>query len=129
MSDKKTVAIDFDGVLAEFDGWNGPDHMGELIREHHPKFYLEKLRERGFYIIIYTCRSELEPVRDFLGRHSIPWDSINGNPYEPEGVSEKKIYADYYIDDRFPGFESLGMSVCDLLCEEGFSIGEVYFDE
>ena len=113
----KVVGIDFDGVIVEFNGWKGSDHVGEVRWSDRPIGNLERLKELDFKIMIYTCRSKLSPVREVLKKHCIPYDYVNENPHQPESVSERKIFADHYIDDRFPGFVSLTRSV-DLIVEE-----------
>ena len=53
---KKTICIDFDGVLAHYDGWKGEDHLGEPIEGM--KELIHSLRfDHNYTIIIYSCRS------------------------------------------------------------------------
>jgi len=91
------VCFDFDGVLAEYDGWkNGAigeplDAGVELIR---------LCDEAGFETILATCRlhpehgsnvEQFEMIKAWLRKYDIPVDEI-----EVEG----KPMADYYVDDR-----------------------------
>ncbi|MCS7119565.1 MAG: hypothetical protein NZ894_05925, partial [Archaeoglobaceae archaeon] len=64
-----------------------------------------ELKKRGFKIVVYTCRACIEKIRAYLEENEIPYDFINENPYEPEGVHPRKLYADLYIDDRAINFK------------------------
>lgn len=93
----KTIAVDLDGTILEYDGWKGHDHFGKPlpgVREA-----LQKLKEQGFVIIIWTTRNNREEIAKYLKEQGIPFDYINENPYGPPGGSNK-VYADYYVDDR-----------------------------
>jgi hypothetical protein len=106
---KPTIAVDFDGTICEFAYPDiGPPKPG--VREA-----LTRLRELGYEVIIYSCRTAnwhpdifLKPgeqncraehrevvhaMRDFLDEHNIPYDAIDyGNKGKPT--------ADFYIDDK-----------------------------
>jgi hypothetical protein len=92
---RRTIAVDFDGVIANYDGWRGPGVLGEP-REDVVQA-LQGLRSEGWKIVIHTTRVEDE-VRDYLVRHCIPHDEINRNSdYQTKGL---KPVADVYWDDR-----------------------------
>lgn len=98
---KPTVAIDLDGVLAQYDGWNGVDHFGDPI-PGAVDFTL-RLTPR-FNIIIHTCRCSygmngreassmlVGRVRNWLDRHGFAYDHIWSEPGKP--------IANFYVDDR-----------------------------
>lgn len=91
----RTVAVDFDGVIADYDGWKGYGVFGEPRRDVLEA--LEGLRREGWKIVVHTTRSEAE-VLEYLVHHGIPHDEINRNSdYETNGV---KPVADVYWDDR-----------------------------
>jgi len=94
----KTIAIDFDGTLAEFGEWIGDNHIGKPIDGGRES--VQRLKDEGYVIIIYTCRGNLTPVKEWLDKHKIPYDYLNENPHQPESISPNKMYADLYIDDR-----------------------------
>lgn len=91
----RTIAVDFDGVIAEYDGWKGRGVLG-LPR----KDVLEALHElhaEGWKIVIHTTRGEQE-VGPYLVEHGIPHHEINRNSdFRTLGV---KPVADVYWDDR-----------------------------
>lgn len=90
-----TIAVDFDGVIAEYSGWKGSKTLGEP-REDVAQV-LHKLRREGWKIVIHTTRSETQIV-DYLFRNRIPYDEINHNScYENTGA---KPVATVYWDDR-----------------------------
>lgn len=51
---KAWIAVDFDGTLAKYDGWQGPDHLGEPIPA-----MVERVKEWlivGHTVKIFTAR-------------------------------------------------------------------------
>jgi len=107
----KTIAFDFDGVLAKYKSGQYPE-IGEPV--DGMKEFLDQLKEEGWKVIIFTCRgaSEVEP---WLAQHGFSYDYINENPDMP--TVSPKIAADIYVDDRgvcFTGdIESLKQTVED----------------
>jgi adenylylsulfate kinase len=92
---RRTIAVDFDGVIAEYDGWKGRGVFGlprkDVIEALH------ELRAEGWKIVIHTTRGVKE-VRPYLAHHGIPHHEINRNSdYLTLGV---KPVADVYWDDR-----------------------------
>lgn len=59
---QRTLAVDFDGVIANYDGWNGP-----VVKA------LCDLSAEGWKIVVYSTRGEDE-IRGYLARHIIPYD-------------------------------------------------------
>ena len=92
---RRTIAVDFDGVIAEYDGWKGAGVLGRPRAD--VKAALAVLRTEGWKIIIHTTRGEQE-VAEFLREHGIPYDEFNRNSdYRTQGI---KPVADVYWDDR-----------------------------
>jgi hypothetical protein len=92
---RRTIAVDFDGVIAEYDGWRGQGVLGEPREDVLEA--LRQLRTEGWKIVIHTTRG-LEEIQAYLERHRIPHDEINRNSdYQTKGV---KPVADIYWDDR-----------------------------
>lgn len=92
---RRTIAVDFDGVIAEYSGWKGPGVLGDprsdVIRA------LRELQEEGWKIVIHTTRGDRE-ISEYLTEHEIPHDEINQNQdYRTQGT---KPVADVYWDDR-----------------------------
>jgi hypothetical protein len=95
----RTIACDFDGTLATYDGWKGPEHFGEPIKRTIDA--LKKEKENGSRIIIHTCRTnpkltDDKDVLDMLGE----WLTKNDVPHDEIWVDEGKPIADEYWDDR-----------------------------
>lgn len=83
----KTVAVDLDGTIlerAEFPHF-GPPRPGA-------KEAMEKLRDSGAEVVVWTVRDDAESVAEELRRHGIHFDDVNN--------SGKKHLAEVYIDDR-----------------------------
>ena len=90
-----TIAVDFDGVIAEYDGWKGPGAVGPPRKDVIEA--LEILRSEGWKIVVYSTRAA-EEIRPYLIEHRIPFDEINRNSsWETGGV---KPLATVYWDDR-----------------------------
>jgi adenylylsulfate kinase len=91
----RTLAVDFDGVIAEYDGYKGPGVLGpprEDVRQA-----LDALRREGWKIVIHTTRG-WDEIEKYLQQHDIPYDEYNRNSdYQTGG---QKPVADVYWDDR-----------------------------
>jgi hypothetical protein len=91
----RTIAVDFDGVLAEYSGWKGIEVLGaprmDVIKA------LRVLRHEGWKIVVHTTRSE-QHIIDYLSLHDIPYDEINRNSHYPSAGG--KPVATVYWDDR-----------------------------
>lgn len=91
----RTIAVDFDGVLAEYNGWKGEEALGLPRRDVVSVLHL--LRSEGWKIVIHTTRSESQIVR-YLQEHRIPYHEINHN--SDYGNKGSKPVATIYWDDR-----------------------------
>lgn len=92
MPSKKTLLIDFDGVLAEYKGWAEPEVLGEpLPGARAACFSLAK----HYKLLCFTTRD----------RHFVePWLAAHGFTCI-EGVTNIKIPAFLQIDDRAVKFK------------------------
>jgi len=95
----KIYAVDFDGTLCanKFPEIGNPNFI--LIE------VLKELRKQGHKVILYTCRVDhwLDEAVGWCKYHGLEFDAINANL--PEKIADwgndtRKIYADYYIDDK-----------------------------
>lgn len=98
---RPTIAVDLDGVLAQYDGWQGIDHIGPPIPGVIE--FMVNLRKLG-RVVVYTTRTNafnaldgdkeslVEKVKGWLEIHSIPYDEIYSEPGKPLCVA--------MIDDR-----------------------------
>lgn len=102
MKDRLTIAFDFDGVLAQYDGWKGFEVLGDPI--DGMKELLDDLKnDHDHIIIIYTTRGNAE-ISAWCSRHNIIYDYINSNP-NLQGNNPGKPIADVYVDDRSIRFD------------------------
>ncbi len=95
------IAVDLDGVLAQYDGWKGIDQIGDPM-PNAAKF-IRALMTLGS-VMIYSTRTcpdqnhgrdaeELaQYVTSWLRKHEIPYDSVWVGDGKPAAVA--------YIDDR-----------------------------
>jgi len=99
MSKKKTICIDFDGVLADYSkGYQGKDVFGEMLP--NADIGTGVLKKNGWTIIIYTTRPATDALKKWLKDNNISYDYINENPDQPEESKGCKLIADIYLDDR-----------------------------
>lgn len=82
---KKTICVDFDGVLNEYNGYEEGD-LGEPLSAS--KEFIRQLRKK-YKVVILTSRPK-EQVIDWL----------NDNGFPSMEVTNRKIPAVAYIDDR-----------------------------
>lgn len=112
---KHVVAFDFDGVVHDDIGeWKGPD-----IIEGKPVFGIRKtfevLREKGYRIVIHTCRALTREGRAAV----IHWLIKQGLVGYVDSVTAEKPIARCYIDDRAIHFDG-----CEDLLEKIEKMGE-----
>ncbi len=92
---RRTIAVDFDGVIAEYDGYKGPGVLGAPRPD--VRAAMHTLRAEGWKIVIFTTRG-VEEISGYLTEHGFPFDEINSNvDYKTQG---SKPVADVYWDDR-----------------------------
>lgn len=82
---KKTICVDFDGVLNEYNGYE-EGNLGEPLSGS--KEFIRQLR-RKYKVVILTSRQK-EQVIDWL----------NNNGFPSMEVTNRKVPAVAYIDDR-----------------------------
>lgn len=82
---KKTICVDFDGVLNEYNGYE-EDNLGEPLTGS--KEFIKELR-RKYKVVILTSR---------LKKQVIDW--LNNNSFPNIKVTNRKVPAVAYIDDR-----------------------------
>lgn len=105
------IAIDFDGTIVE----NQFPEIGKLVPQAIDT--LDHFKASGHKLILWTCRTDL-PGRaylteavEFCRNYGIEFDAVNDNvPEAPffDTANCRKVYADYYIDDKalFPFWEA-----------------------
>ena len=92
---RRTIAVDFDGVIAEYDGYKGAGVLGNPRPDVVEA--LRVLNGEGWKIVIHTTRGQKE-IAAYLEQHGIPCDEVNRNSdYQTQGP---KPVADVYWDDR-----------------------------
>ncbi|MFW6310950.1 MAG: hydrolase [Nanoarchaeota archaeon] len=104
--DPPIIAIDFDGTIAE----NAYPELGDIKEE--AKEFINFLKDEGIRVVIWTCRTNEEEVKEHLIKNGVHFDAFNNNDaitneeFEEYGFEDsRKIGADYVIDDRAIRFE------------------------
>lgn len=94
------VGVDLDGTLAKYDGWKGPDYIGEPIQPMVEK--VKQLLATGVTVKIFTARvcstqpkEELEIARKTI----VEWTKQHIGK-ELEATAEKDWNMIEYYDDR-----------------------------
>lgn len=95
----ETFAVDFDGTLCE-SAW--PD-IGEPI--HEMINWIKELRQMGHKVILWTRRDGMQLVNAIVwcADQGLFFDAVNDNlesHVRRFGNNCRKIFADYYIDDK-----------------------------
>jgi hypothetical protein len=93
------IAVDFDGVLCRDEFPNIGMPMYGMIT------FIRQARKAGVEVILWTCRvgERLEEALKWCEAHGLEFDAINDNA--PSNICKyntnpRKVYADFYIDDR-----------------------------
>ena len=99
---KKTIAIDFDGIISKYDGFKGLTVYGKPIMENVD--YIKELYMNGYNLVLFTTRlnPELNNSRDnkisyYSLKHYL--EDININKCFTFLTGCKPL-ADLYLDDR-----------------------------
>lgn len=103
MVDKRTIVIDFDGVLNDYTGWCGEDELGKP--RECTELFMKTINEK-FNIIVFTCR-DTQKVREWLKEYNLL--------HMVEHVTSKKPKAVAYIDDRAINFSGNYVEVLNKL--------------
>lgn len=93
-------AVDFDGTLCEHK-------FPDIGREYHKVITAcKQFREDGGKLILWTCREgeDLQVAIDWCKQRGLEFDAENEN-IDPEyckehGFAQRKIVANWYLDDR-----------------------------
>lgn len=97
-----TRAVDFDGCLAYFDHWRGPEHFGKPVPEMIKKVLCWLLQ--GDRVVIYTAR--LTPGDEFGQTKDVAKTKKSIEEWclryigQILPITNIKSYADVYYDDR-----------------------------
>lgn len=97
LTERYAIAVDLDGTLAEYHGWQGVEHIGNPVPAMVAK--VKKAHAEGKEIWIFTARvsdpSEapiaMEVITKWCKEHFIPYIGITSN--------KKKIFKEFW-DDR-----------------------------
>ena len=92
------IAIDFDGTIAQYDGWQGVESVGEPIPGAIA--FIKALRELGFELAIFSARAH--PDHGVGGKRAIEqWVDKYGLSNDILFVTHEKLPEfDLIIDDR-----------------------------
>lgn len=111
---KKTIAIDFDGVLhSHQSGWNGnvpTDPPVSGARE-----FVQSIVSSGYEVVIFSCRAESSAGKDGI----ISW--LKNNQFPDVPVTNTKPIAELYIDDRGYRFNGDFNEVLNIINKQDFN--------
>ena len=93
------VCVDVDGTLARYAGWKDSDTIGDPLPG--AREFMQALRDRNYYVVVFTARRDLGMVRSWLDHHAIPCRL----------VTREKVPAIAYVDDRGIRFAGTWVSV------------------
>ena len=91
----RTIAVDFDGVIANYDGWRGEETLGSPRED--VRAALLCLKSEGWKIVVHTTRAA-GAITPYLRSAGFPFDEINSNS-DYANLGPKPV-ATVYWDDR-----------------------------
>lgn len=94
---QKTIAIDFDGVIHQYDGWRDGSIYGQPIAGSFDAML--KFIDRGYKVVVFSARPA-DHIRPWLAEH---WPF---KMYAVPEVTNTKPMAIAYIDDRAVTFKN-----------------------
>lgn len=100
MANEKIYAVDFDGTLCR-----GSRYPTIGVPNYYLIEFLKERRNQGDIVILWTCREGnlLEDAVSWCKKYGLEFDYINANTEQNKktfGNDCRKIFANYYIDDR-----------------------------
>lgn len=105
-SGRKRIAIDFDGVIHDYDKWTGVKPEGPPVPG---ALEAVKRLEENYDIVIFTTRANHDDgpwlVHQWLVKHGFGWMQVIG----------KKVPCSLYIDDRGLRFNGDWQEVFDFI--------------
>ena len=102
-----TIAVDFDGTLADTDATKIYSPNTKLIN------YLIARRNNGDKVVLWTCRedSRLDQAVEWCKQQGLEFDAVNDNlpGLKLFGLNPRKVAADLYIEDMSANKEEFGL--------------------
>lgn len=109
IAEKKTICVDLDGVLAQYDGWKGVDHIGDPLPGAVE--FVKRLSEHAEVVIHTTrCNAQVnQPDGGYwsaeawalkLGEKVQTWLLAHGFGFLEVYGGQGKPMASAYVDDR-----------------------------
>lgn len=89
----KTICLDFDGVMSDYHGWRGEDHLDPP--RPGLRAFLEALTAQGYTLVIHTTRDRTA-IYSWLIEYRL--DEVFD--HDPDRIVRAKPPAVAYIDDR-----------------------------
>jgi hypothetical protein len=99
MKKRLVLGVDFDGTIVE-EAFPNIGEIKQITVE-----LMKEAMEAGHLVVVWTARSGQaeQQAKDFLIENDIPHHYVNENPEDPyaiRGEQGRKIFCDYYLDDR-----------------------------
>lgn len=98
---KRTICVDLDGTLLQYDGWKGEEHFDQPLPGSQQ--FLKKLREK-YKVVIYTTRTNCSINRTMGCKEIVDLIDFTlksyGFEYDEIYKDEDKPLCEYFIDDR-----------------------------
>lgn len=100
-----TVAVDFDGVINKYKGWDGENDLS--VPQSGVKYFLEELNKE-YSVIIFTAR-DTDKVEEWFKKYELDKYILHITNMKPRAVA--------YIDDRAINYDGNYKKVLNKLKE------------
>lgn len=101
MSRIPVIAVDLDGTLARYDGWQGPEHIGDPIPEMLER--VKKALALGYEVYVFTARASASGRERVLAIRAIEaWCSLHLGQVLPITATKMFRFSEFW-DDRAVG--------------------------
>lgn len=108
---KSVIACDLDGTLAEYNGWKGIDHIGDVIKPVRDAIY--NAQKKGSEVWIFTARVSDESDHDYASLVISKW--LANNKINVMGITstKHKFFTEFWDDRAFQVVKNEGIFIVE----------------
>lgn len=113
---KRVIAVDLDGTLAHYDGWKGPEHIGEIIPSVANA--MERAQKEGADVWIFTARVSDTDDHNLASDIIAKW--LVENKINVSGITaiKHKFFTEFWDDRAIQVIRNEGIFVMNELTDK-----------